>query len=205
MNQLSTFGYRSEPLIINQEDSVSAIIATCQPGTDHENAGQIDDQIGQSEPGRGGATAAKQGLRKRPLTRAQLAFVEGVVRGETHKAAYRAAYPGDSSTDASISTSASKLLRDQRIQKALRDAQEDDPERLLDDPAAMRRYVMTQLLRCASQFKQEGSKIKALELIGKAAGLFVLRPEQEPIAPTADQLRQELSAHLKLVDTVQLS
>ena len=204
MNQLSTFGYRSEPLIINQEDSLSAIDATCQPGTDHDKAGQIDDQIGQSEPGWDGATAAKHGLRKRPLTRAQIAFVEGVVRGETHKAAYRAAYPGDSSTDASISTSASKLLRDQRIQKALRDAQEDDPERLLDDPAAMKRHVMTQLLRCASQFKQEGSKIKALELIGKAAGLFVLRPEQEPIAPTADQLRQELSAHLKLVDTVQL-
>ena len=204
MNQLSTFGYRSEPLIINQEDSVSAIDATCQLGTDHENAGQIADQIEQSEPGWDGAAAAKHGLRKRPLTRAQLAFVEGVVRGETHKAAYRAAYPGDSSTDASISTSASKLLRDQRIQKALRDAQEDDPERLLDDPAAMKKYVMTQLLRCASQFKQEGSKIKALELIGKAAGLFVLRPEQEPIAPTADQLRQELSAHLKLVDTVQL-
>ncbi len=200
MNQLSTFGYRSEPLIINQEGSVSAIDATCQPGTDHEKAGQIADHIEQSEPGLDGAAAAKQGLRKRPLTRAQIAFVEGVVRGETHKAAYRAAYPGDSSTDASISTSASKLLRDQRIQKALRDAQEDDPERLLDDPAAMKRYVMTQLLRCASQFKQEGSKIKALELIGKAAGLFVLRPEQEPIAPTADQLRQELSAHLKLVD-----
>ena len=197
MNQLSTFGYRSEPLIINQEDSVSAIDATCQLGTDR-------CQAGQSEPGWDGAAAAKHGLRKRPLTRAQLAFVEGVVRGETHKAAYRAAYPGDSSTDASISTSASKLLRDQRIQKALRDAQEDDPERLLDDPAAMKRHVMTQLLRCASQFKQEGSKIKALELIGKAAGLFVLRPEQEPIAPTADQLRQELSAHLKLVDTVQL-
>ena len=205
MNQLSTFGYRSEPLIINQEDSVSAIDATCQPGTDHDKAGQIADHIEQSEPGWDGAAAAKHGLRKRPLTRAQLAFVEGVVRGETHKAAYRAAYPGDSSTDASISTSASKLLRDQRIQKALRDAQEDDPERLLDDPAEMKRYVMTQLLRCASQFKQEGSKIKALELIGKAAGLFVLRPEQEPIAPTADQLRQELSAHLKLVDTVQLS
>jgi len=205
MNHLSTFGYRSEPLIINQEGSVSAIDATCQPGTDHDKAGQIADHIKQSEPGWDRATAAKQGLRKRPLTRAQIAFVEGVVRGETHKAAYRAAYPGDSSTDASISTSASKLLRDQRIQKALRDAQEDDPERLLDDPAAMKRYVMTQLLRCASQFKQEGSKIKALELIGKAAGLFVLRPEQEPIAPTADQLRQELSAHLKLVDTVQLT
>ena len=194
MNHLSTFGYRSEPLIINQDDSVSAIDATCQLGTDR-------CQAGQSEPGWDGAAAAKHGLRKRPLTRAQLAFVEGVVRGETHKAAYRAAYPGDSSTDASISTSASKLLRDQRIQKALRDAQEDDPERLLDDPASMKRHVMTQLLRCASQFKQEGSKIKALELIGKAAGIF--RPEVEPQASSvsSEQLKRELTAHLTYLGT----
>ena len=194
MNQLSTFGYRSEPLIINQEDSVSAIDATCQLGTDR-------CQAGQSEPGWDGAAAAKHGLRKRPLTRAQLAFVEGVVRGETHKAAYRAAYPGDSSTDASISTSASKLLRDQRIQKARRDAQEDDPERLLDDPAEMKRHVMTQLLRCASQFKQEGSKIKALELIGRAVGIF--RPEVEPQAPlvSSEQLKREQTAHLTYLGT----
>ena len=65
MNQLSTFGYRSEPLIINQEDSVSAIDATCQPGTDHENAGQIADHKEQSELGWDGAAAAKHGLRKR--------------------------------------------------------------------------------------------------------------------------------------------
>jgi len=205
MHDALILGNQSAPLIIDQDDGASVTTVITQPRTSLCEAGQIADQIEQSEPGWDGAAALKQGLRKRPLTRAQIAFVEGVVRGETHKAAYRAAYPGDSSTDASISTSASKLLRDQRIQKALRDAQEDDPERLLEDPAAMKRYVMTQLLRCASQFKQEGSKIKALELIGKAAGLFVLRPEQEPIAPTADQLRQELSAHLKLVDTVQLT
>ena len=104
MNHLSTSRYLSEPLIINQEDSVSAIDATCQPGTGLCEAGQIADHIEQSEPGWDGAAAAKHGLRKRPLTRAQLAFVEGVVRGETHKAAYRAAYPGDSSTDASCCT-----------------------------------------------------------------------------------------------------
>ena len=71
----------------------------------------------------------------------------------------------------------------------------------MDDPAAMKRYVLTQLLRCASQFKQEGSKIKALELVGRATGVFVLRTEQEPAALTADQLRKELSAHLQLVDS----
>ena len=200
MHDALIFGNRSEPLIIDQDDGAPVTTVTTQPRTGLCEAGQIDDHIEQSEPGWDGAAAAKHGLRKRPLTRAQLAFVEGVVRGETHKAAYRAAYPGDSSTDASISTSASKLLRDQRVQKALRDAQEDDPERLLDDPAAMKRHVMTQLLRCASQFKQEGSKIKALELIGKAAGIF--RSEVEPQAPsvTSEQLKRELSRHFAYLD-----
>jgi hypothetical protein len=127
--------------------------------------------------------------------------VDGVARGETYKAAYRAAYPGDSSTDAGISTSAYRLLKDPRIQKALRDAQENAPERLLDDPAAMKRYVLTQLLRCASQFKQEGSKIKALELVGRATGVF--RVEVEPEAPSvsSEQLKRELSQHLTYLDS----
>jgi len=200
MHDALIFGNQSAPLIIDQDDGASVTTVITQPRTSLCEAGQIADQIEQSEPGWDGAAALKQGLRKRPLTRAQIAFVEGVVRGETHKAAYRAAYPGDSSTDASISTSASKLLRDQRIQKALRDAQEDDPERLLEDPAAMKRYVMTQLLRCASQFKQEGSRIKALELIGKAAGIF--RPEVEPQAPsvTPEQLKRDLSRHFAYLD-----
>ena len=170
--------------------SASAVI--CQPGTDHCKASA---SIEGSEPGWNGPTNFRQSL-PRPLTRAQITFVEGIVRGETYKAAYRAAYPGDSSTDASISTSAYRLLKDPRIQKALRDAQEDVPERLMDDPAAMRRYVLTQLLRCASQFKQEGSKIKALELVGRATGVF--RAEVEPEAPSvsSEQLKRELTAHL---------
>ena len=197
MQHASTFQYPLESAIFNPEDTESASAVTTQPGIDHCKASA---PIEGSEPGWNGPTNFRQSL-PRPLTRAQIAFVEGIARGETYKAAYRAAYPGDSSTDASISTSAYRLLKDPRIQKALRDAQEDDPERLLDDPTAMKRYVLTQLLRCASQFKQEGSKIKALELVGRATGVFVLRTEQEPAALTADQLRKELSAHLQLVDS----
>ena len=197
MHQTPTFGYQSEPLIFDQEHTSPASTVTCQPGADICEAEQAPTHTDQAIS----APRAQQDTPVRPLTAAQRAFAEGIARGETHKAAYRAAYPGDSSTDASISTSASRLLKDPRIQKLLCEAQEADPEVLLDDPTAMKRYVLVQLLGCARTFKQEGSKIKALELIGKAAGLFVLRPEQEPIALTADQLRQELSAHLKLVDS----
>ena len=196
MHHASTFEYSLESSIFHPEDTESASVVIPQPRTD--NCEAVSAQSEQTETGRDVSASVRQSL-PRPLTRAQLAFVDGVARGETYKAAYRAAYPGDSSTDASISTSAYRLLKDPRIQKALRDAQEDAPERLLDDPAAMKRYVLTQLLRCASQFKQEGSKIKALELVGRATGVFVLRTEQEPAALTADQLRKELSAHLQLV------
>ena len=201
MRQTPTFGYQSEPLIFDPEDTAPASTVTCQPGTSNSEAERSCTHTELAEPIWDVAANAKHGLRTRPLTRAQLAFVEGVVRGETHKLAYRNAYPGDNSIDASISTSASRLLRDKRVQKALREAQEADPEVLLDDPEALKRYVLVQLLRCARTFKQEGSKIKALELIGKASGLFALRPEQEPTAVTADQLRKELAVHLKLVDS----
>ena len=170
-----------------QEDP--AFDSTSQPGADDCEAGQTELVI------------SKTSFIKRPLTQAQIAFAEGVSIGKTHKQAYRDAYPGDSSVDASISTSASRLLRDQRIQKLLRDAQEANPEALVDDPAAMKRYVLTQLLRCATTFKQEGSRLKALELVGKAAGLFVPTPDREPVPVSADQLRRELSVHLKLVDS----
>jgi len=192
MHHASIFGYQSESGVFDPEDISSASAVTTQPGVDHCKASA---PIEGSEPGWNGPTNFRQSL-PRPLTRAQIAFVDGIVRGETYKAAYRAAYPGDSSTGASISTSAYRLLKDPRIQKALRDAQEDDPERLLDVPAAMKRYVMTQLLRCASQFKQEGSKIKALEMLGRATGVF--RVEVEPEAPSvsSEQLKRELTAHL---------
>ncbi len=193
MQYLANSRYQSALLIGDQED----LSSTYRPGSDLCEAERAPTHTGQSVS----APRAQQDTPVRPLTAAQRAFVEGISRGETHKQAYRDAYPGDSSTDASISTSASRLLKDQRVQKALRDHQETDPELLLDDPEAMKRFVMVQLLRCARTFKQEGSKIKALELIGKAAGLFQPKPEREVTAVSAEQLRRELSAHLKLVDS----
>jgi hypothetical protein len=94
------------------------------------------------------------------------------------------------------------LLKDPRIQKILRDHQEADPETLIDDPEAMRRFVLTQLLRCAREFKQEGSKIKALELVGKAAGLFQVQAASPVVPVTAMQLKRELDSHLTLLESI---
>lgn len=198
MHQTSTFGYQSEQLFFDQEDSELDSTTTIQPGSDICEAEQVPTHTDQSIS----APRAQQDTPVRPLTAAQRAFAQGIARGETHKAAYKQAYPGDSSTDASISTSASRLLKDPRIQKILRDHQETDPETLIDNPEAMRRFVLTQLLRCARTFKQEGSKIKALELIGKATGLFQVQAETPVIPVTAMQLKRELDSHLTLLESI---
>ena len=47
--------------------------------------------------------------------------------------------------------------------------------------------------------KQEGSRLKALELLGRQAGMWTAQPQAPEQPITAEQLRRELNAHLKLV------
>jgi len=135
----------------------------------------------------------------RPLTDQQIAFAQGVIEGKTRKQAYREAYSNQQGSDATISAAAHKLAKDPRIQKMIRDGWSETEEALSDDLQATRRYVMRSLVALSKAGKQEGSRLKALELLGRHAGMWI--PEkQAPEQPvTAEQLRRELTAHLKLV------
>ena len=137
--------------------------------------------------------------RQRPLTASQLAFAQGLIKGMTYKASYRAAYPNDTGADSSITTAAYKLSRDPRIQTMLQEALEETAEHLAEDRAATQRYVLKQLVAHSKQAKQEGTKIKALELLGKSAGLFTQSTDDKPAEITAEELKRELGMHLKLV------
>ena len=53
--------------------------------------------------------------------------------------------------------------------------------------------------------KQEGTKLKALELMGKACGLFTPTDVQDKAVITADQLKRELSGHMKLLEQAKAS
>jgi hypothetical protein len=137
--------------------------------------------------------------RVRPLSVSQLAFSQGLIKGLTYKQAYKEAYPNAQGTDASITTSAYKLSRDPRIAKLVQDALEETAEHLAEDMAGTKRFVLRQLVAHSKQAKQEGTKLKALELLGKASGLFTQSDSDKPEVVTADQLKRELGMHLKLV------
>jgi len=135
--------------------------------------------------------------RYRPLTASQTAFVYGVVQGKTLKQAYKDAYPNDNSTDQGISANANRLFKHPKVQDMLQDAWGEIAENLVEDMTATKRYVMKQLLEQSKTAKQEGSKIKCLELLGKASGLFTQAEVKDERAVSADQLKGELAKYLR--------
>lgn len=137
-----------------------------------------------------------------PLTPSAMEFAKGMIIGKTMRQAYRDAYPNAKGNDQVITSAAYRLSKDPRIQKALQEAWGETVEVLAEDTAATKRYVLKELLALTKGGKQEGSRLKALELMGRAAGMFQQATEVVAEKPTAEQLRKELSGHLKLLDNV---
>jgi hypothetical protein len=53
--------------------------------------------------------------------------------------------------------------------------------------------------------KQEGTKLKALELMGKTIGMFTQQEAVAKVEVSTEQLRKELSQHLKMLERVKPS
>lgn len=138
--------------------------------------------------------------RPKPLSPRQVLFCQRVIQGDSLRNAYRNAYANDTGSDASISASANKLMKDPRIKRVLEEAWEETVEHLSEDLAASKRYVLKGLLALSKGAKQEGTKLKALELMGKAAGLFTPTEVQDKAVITAEQLKRELAGHIKLLE-----
>jgi hypothetical protein len=138
-------------------------------------------------------------IKGRQLTGKQQAFIAAKISGMSNSQAYREAYPTDGSSDRVIAANAYRLTRHPLIAPVLERAWEETVEHLTEDAAATKRYVLKSLLALSKTAKQEGSRLKALELMGKAVGVFTPVTDAVVIAPTADQLKKELSGHLKLL------
>lgn len=137
----------------------------------------------------------------KPLTEQQRLFATYVIQGKTRREAYRLAYNTNMS-DSAVSSNAAKLASDPRIASMISAAWDETIEHLADDVASTRRYVLRKLVALSKEGKQEGSRLKALELLGKTAGLFTQQEAAAEKTVAAEQLKRELSQHLKLLDNV---
>lgn len=142
--------------------------------------------------------------RQRPLTAKQYAFARGLIEGKTQEQAYRDAYPDAKAKPAVIKSNAWSLAQDSRIQGMLNEHWGETVEALAEDTAATKRFVLKQLLHYVKEGKQEGSRLKALELMGKTVGMFSKQEERaaDDGNLSAEQLKRDLSSHLRLMANI---
>ena len=135
------------------------------------------------------------------ITAKQHLFASLIIQGAAPRDAYRKAYNCLTANEGTIAVSANRLLNDPKVSVLIHSGLDKREENLVSDAVATRRHVMTQLLAHAENMKSEGSKLKALELIGKAVGMFTDKVETTIEQVSTDQLKAELATHLALLDS----
>ena len=137
------------------------------------------------------------------MTNKMIHFVNLLVSGNDHITAYQTAYDCKGSTRATIIGNANRLMRDSRISMQLESVLEATKQNVVESDASARRYVMQELFDSVNKAEtSESGRLRALELIGKAVGMFTDRVEQVTEVIDTNELKKELESHLHLLDNV---
>lgn len=148
-----------------------------------------------------GAKHEDEKANKRLTVQMQM-FVSCLMQGQTKVQAYRNAYNSRGGSDSTIIASANKLIKDPRITALLGSLEEAVREKVIEDSVKTRRFVMERLHDKVTGAKTESAELKALELMGRAIGMFTDKVEGKIEEISTERLKAELKDHLKLLDNV---
>ena len=141
------------------------------------------------------------GRDKRLSPRATM-FAGYVMEGHTPIVAYMKSYNCDNSSHATITSNANKLMRDPRITLLLEPLWQAKKEMILTDERIARKHIMAELFKHSKDDDTPISmKLRSLELMGKAVGLFSDKAEQIAEVIDVDALKRELESSLKLLES----
>lgn len=130
------------------------------------------------------------------LTEKRQAFAQAVADGQSQSDAYRSAFDAGRMSRGAVWTEASQLVRHpevaRRIGELKADAEAVRRTRLVGREAE----ILAQIECEAFNARSDATRLRALELLGRAAGLFVDRLEVQQVDRTADQIETEIRARL---------
>jgi hypothetical protein len=128
-------------------------------------------------------------------------FAGYVMEGHTPINAYMKAYDCSNSSHSTITASANKLMRDPRVTLILEPLWQAKKEMILTDERIARQHIMAQLFKHSSDEEIPiNSRLRSLELMGKAVGMFTDKVEQTIETVNVDTLKQELESSLALLE-----
>lgn len=134
------------------------------------------------------------------VTPKQRRFAELMVEGHTGVAAYRRAYEVGTMSAKHIANEAWKLSRHPEVARIVKAGLAARERQVSYDAARIRELVVERLIDESLTARQDGARVRALELLGKLNGvdLFRERPvKEDPLATlSVEELEQRLRERL---------
>lgn len=148
--------------------------------TQGEGSGQVEGEVIRTR-GAKRAKTLRSGVvdRETGITAKQLAFAEGVASGMTLSDAYRAAYDARLMTDKSVWEASCRMLQHFKVRARLDQIarEREEARRMLATSDAA--SALETLRRMMTQADSDSTKVRAAELLAKAAGVFTDKVEIE--------------------------
>ena len=139
---------------------------------------------------------------EKQLTPKQRMFISLVIQGNSPREAYRKAYSATTENEATIGAAANRLMNLPKVKRLLEANWNQQEKNIIMDQQRTRLHIMEQLLTHSGNNEVPiSARLKALELMGKAVGMFTDKIETKVEQISADQLKNELSQHLDLLDS----
>lgn len=182
---------------LDEDDAITS------PGSGSSEAMRMNIAKLQEKKTSTGRVYGEKKEKEKRLTAKQRAFASYIVQGDSPQVAYRKAYDVKTVNSASVISGANKLMKDKRISALIGSVFDRTKETIIADAVATRRHVMEELFKhCENEKHNVSARLKALELMGRAVGMFTDKVEQKVEEISTERLKDELKSHLALLDNV---
>jgi hypothetical protein len=169
--------------------------------TEGERNGEAERLAAAVKP-RGSVNGRIRGTKTRRITAKMRSFASLVAQGKSGREAYRTAYQVEEGKEHRVIPGRVGLMRDARVAALCGDVWERVSQNIVDDNIAARRFVMEQFKHHADNDKRDADKLKALEMMGRAIGMFTDKVESKVETISTEQLKAELESSLSLLGNV---
>ena len=131
------------------------------------------------------------------LTAKQESFAQKVAAGSILSDAYRESYAAENMADKTVWSEACRLAQNPKVATRIRAIQDENEQSRRVIALRREEYVLKKLQEEAEHAETDGSRVRALELLGKTVGLFSERIEiEQDTDKTAAELEQDLERRL---------
>jgi len=131
------------------------------------------------------------------LTAKQEQFALSIAEGTTQASAYRQAYDASGMKDGTVWSEAARLMRRPQVTARVEELRAEAEMVRRNLVVSREEFILHRLEHEATTAKNDGARVRALEVLGRAAGLFTEKIQIEKVERSASDLEAAIKARLE--------